>query len=113
MLACSIAFECFEAIARRNPHVIQRFRRRKLVKLALGDRSKGAPLADRKALENRFGFPVFKTSDHTSRLYRGALNVKRLNLRGFDRDRGSGCPPSPPTPPYIRVRIRRFGKLSP
>jgi len=26
---------------------------------------------------------------------------------------GSGCPPSPATPPYMRVRIRRFRKLSP
>jgi hypothetical protein len=31
---------------------------------------------------------------------------------GFDRDRGSGCPPAPPTPPCVRVRTRRFGGFS-
>ncbi|PYT66481.1 MAG: hypothetical protein DMG39_26675 [Acidobacteria bacterium] len=33
----------------------------------------------------------------------------------FDRngDRGDGHPSSPPTPPYMRVRIRRFSELSP
>ena len=30
-----------------------------------------------------------------------------------DRDRGSGYPLAPPTPPYIRSRIRRFRDLSP
>jgi hypothetical protein len=30
-----------------------------------------------------------------------------------NRDRGSGHPLAPPTPPYRRVRIRRFSKLSP
>src|SRR3954451_10970479 len=28
-----------------------------------------------------------------------------------DRDRGASCDASPPTPPYVRVRIRRFGGL--
>src|SRR5271167_227616 len=28
-------------------------------------------------------------------------------------DRGDGRPSSPPTPPYMRVRIRRFSELSP
>ena len=32
---------------------------------------------------------------------------------GRDRDRGSGCPLTPPTPPYVRSRIRRFHDLSP
>ena len=31
--------------------------------------------------------------------------------RGVNRDRGEPRDPSPPTPPYIRVRIRRFGGL--
>jgi hypothetical protein len=35
----------------------------------------------------------------------GALVCEPLK----DRDRGSGCPPSPPTPPCVRVRTRRFG----
>jgi hypothetical protein len=26
----------------------------------------------------------------------------------FDRHRGSGCPLTPATPPYVRVRTRRF-----
>ena len=29
----------------------------------------------------------------------------------IDRHRGSGCPLTPATPPYVRVRIRRFEKL--
>jgi hypothetical protein len=28
-----------------------------------------------------------------------------------DRHRGGGHPPTPATPPYVRVRIRRFEKL--
>jgi hypothetical protein len=28
-----------------------------------------------------------------------------------DRHRGGGYPPTPATPPYVRVRIRRFEKL--
>jgi hypothetical protein len=31
---------------------------------------------------------------------------------GANRDRGEPCGSSPPTPPYIRVRIRRFGRLN-
>jgi Zn-dependent protease with chaperone function len=30
-----------------------------------------------------------------------------------NRHRGDGCPSSPATPPYMRVRIRRFSELSP
>jgi len=33
-------------------------------------------------------------------------------LSVIDRDRGSGCPPAPPTPPCVRVRTRRFGGFS-
>src|SRR5712671_365216 len=32
-------------------------------------------------------------------------------LRAKDRDRGEPRGSSPPTPPYVRVRIRRFEKL--
>src|SRR5438309_4494284 len=35
-----------------------------------------------------------------------------LHEHGFDRDRGESHDSSPPTPPYIRVRIRRFDRLS-
>ncbi len=37
---------------------------------------------------------------------------KLSNMLGTHRHRGSGYPLAPPTPPYIRVRIRRFGRLS-
>jgi hypothetical protein len=30
----------------------------------------------------------------------------------MDRDRGESHDSSPPTPPYVRVRIRRFDRLS-
>jgi hypothetical protein len=33
-------------------------------------------------------------------------------LTQSDRDRGSGYPLAPPTPPCVRVRTRRFGGLS-
>jgi len=39
------------------------------------------------------------------------LVVRLCQLRVIDRDRGEPCGPTPPTPPYIRVRIRRFEKL--
>ena len=29
-------------------------------------------------------------------------------VRAFDRHRGGGCPPTPATPPCVRVRTRRF-----
>src|SRR5882762_8079573 len=32
-------------------------------------------------------------------------------LCAMDRDRGEPCGSAPPTPPYVRVRIRRFGQL--
>ena len=32
-------------------------------------------------------------------------------LRAKDRDRGEPRGSAPPTPPYVRVRIRRFEKL--
>jgi hypothetical protein len=37
----------------------------------------------------------------------GAVRATRVN-----RDRGGPCGPSPPTPPCVRVRTRRFGRLS-
>src|ERR1700739_4370930 len=37
---------------------------------------------------------------------------KRLKLRVNNRDRGEPRSSSPPTPPYVRVRIRRFAGLS-
>jgi hypothetical protein len=33
------------------------------------------------------------------------------NKTPVDRHRGGGRPPTPATPPYVRVRIRRFEKL--
>ena len=33
------------------------------------------------------------------------------DIKDVDRHRGGGLPPTPATPPYVRVRIRRFEKL--
>src|SRR5258705_2799201 len=38
--------------------------------------------------------------------------AKSVENRHCDRDRGEPHDSSPPTPPYIRVRIRRFDRLS-
>ena len=38
------------------------------------------------------------------------LLIERARTKNGDR--GNGRPSSPPTPPYMRVRIRRFGGLS-
>ena len=38
----------------------------------------------------------------------GAKDAKRVAI---DRDRGRPCGPAPPTPPCVRVRTRRFGRL--
>ena len=35
----------------------------------------------------------------------------RTKVTQIDRHRGGGHPPTPATPPYVRVRIRRFEKL--
>jgi len=43
-----------------------------------------------------------------------ALAIFDLNCAtadSIDRHRGGGLPPTPATPPYVRVRIRRFEKL--
>ena len=37
--------------------------------------------------------------------------IAAINAKGQDRDRGEPRGSAPPTPPYIRVRIRRFEKL--
>src|SRR5580693_2656253 len=42
-------------------------------------------------------------------LTRSAANDTPQNVS--DRHRGGGLPPTPATPPYVRVRIRRFEKL--
>jgi hypothetical protein len=39
------------------------------------------------------------------------LNNSTIQTNGFDRDRGEPRGSAPPTPPYVRVRIRRFEKL--
>jgi len=37
--------------------------------------------------------------------------TRRPPLRAKDRDRGEPLGSAPPTPPYVRVRIRRFEKF--
>jgi hypothetical protein len=38
--------------------------------------------------------------------------ISALITVGYNRDRGQSCDCTPPTPPDIRVRIRRFAGLS-
>src|SRR6266478_5745510 len=40
----------------------------------------------------------------------GIANIAALRIRANDRDRGEPRGSAPPTPPYVRVRIRRFEK---
>src|SRR5205807_120717 len=47
------------------------------------------------------------------RLCAGRAFPKGFGRAGGNRDRGSSHLLAPPTPPYRRVRIRRFSKLSP
>jgi hypothetical protein len=51
------------------------------------------------AFQTMFKVSVMYSVDHPA----GGRSMQQ------DRDRGSGCPPSPPTPPCVRVRTRRFG----
>jgi hypothetical protein len=50
-----------------------------------------------------------KASRQASPPYR----LTALKLLRHNRHRGDGCPSSPATPTYMRVRIRRFSELSP
>jgi hypothetical protein len=49
------------------------------------------------------------------RVGKGARPARRAHVKcyciGSDRDRGEPRGPSPPTPPCVRVRTRRFGGL--
>ena len=42
--------------------------------------------------------------------YRGLAPHKITPMPGVHRDRGEPCGSRPPTPPYVRVRIRRFNE---
>jgi len=42
------------------------------------------------------------------RPFAGFSGLWRRHIMRFDRDRGGGHPPTPPTPPCLRVRTRRF-----
>jgi hypothetical protein len=39
-------------------------------------------------------------------------SVPSLNAMPFDRHRGGGHPPTPATPPCVRVRTRRFESVT-
>ena len=45
--------------------------------------------------------------------FHGCGSYAELGITAIDRDRGRLCSPTPPTPPCIRVRTRRFSNLSP
>ena len=40
-------------------------------------------------------------------------DIATFPITRLDRDRGGGHPPTPPTPPCVRVRTRRFSNRSP
>src|SRR5882762_3222639 len=66
------------------------------------------------------GHPAFPTPSLGGRFINASGALRReganacleLECRHCDRDRGEPHDSSPPTPPYIRVRIRRFDRLS-
>jgi len=41
-------------------------------------------------------------------LWRAKTELESLNATALDRHRGGGHPPTPATPPCVRVRTRRF-----
>jgi hypothetical protein len=61
---------------------------------------------------------VFRSTNLAIRIPRYARDFRKkpsaVSCRKHQResDRGNGRPFSPPTPPYMRVRIRPFGELS-
>src|SRR5947209_1528430 len=57
--------------------------------------------------------PCASLSLHLHQVVKRTFTFELSNMLGTHRDRGNGHPFSPPTPPYVRVRIRRFRKLSP
>jgi hypothetical protein len=57
-----------------------------------------------KLVEGYVGQTATKTTAVVESAFDGRFGVK-------DRDRGEPCGSTPPTPPYVRVRIRRFEKL--
>jgi len=73
-----------------------------------------SPLSDANApevkfVERRLGYMQFLAS--TEQIER--IDFLYAELPESNRHRGSGHPLSPATPPYMRVRIRRFSELSP
>ena len=59
------------------------------------------------------GDPPIKNGETIARNIARDLKPSEVSLlpEAADRHRGGGHPPTPATPPYVRVRIRRFDKL--
>ena len=57
--------------------------------------------------------PCASLSLHLHQVVKRTFTSKLSNMLGTHRHRGSGRPLAPATPPYMRVRIRRFDKLVP
>ena len=55
--------------------------------------------------------PLFLERDHKGRTVSIVDEWCCGYVKGIDRDRGEPLGSAPPTPPYVRVRIRRFEKL--
>ena len=55
--------------------------------------------------------PKHVWSIRTNERLEGRFGSSRVHCRPRNRDRGEPHGSSPPTPPYVRVRIRRFGGL--
>jgi hypothetical protein len=88
--------------------------------LALGSRTHSLSVAPTEGhkrrhkmfCKNRITLIGFLGKDAETRFIgNGTSHKPVLVISSFDRHRGGGRPPTPATPPYVRVRIRRFEKL--
>jgi hypothetical protein len=85
---------------------LARHRRPQIQFLSIGSRVCSTLLSD---LTSRFG-PCASLSLHLHQAVKRTFTSKLSNMLG-NRHRGSGRPLSPATPPYMRVRVRRFNGL--
>src|SRR5262250_2697047 len=82
---------------------------RRIIQSDLGQRTSGGGLqtSDLKEAARGVGKSVMAGNAENGRRDRGEAQIAK------NRHRGSGRPLSPATPPYMRVRIRRFRKIEP
>src|SRR5260370_19157349 len=66
----------------------------------------------RQQLSIPFGQPLDAGRPLTLRATAIATRNGELTITCLDRHRGGGCPPTPATPPCVRVRTRRFESVT-